>query len=259
MAELRYPLKVASEPLSNYIKFIEFKRVDRNTSRPGDIISLYLPERLMNPSTVSWDNEKLGTIMGFVDNMINGGGIAGGGSNIAQHAANAGAVQTGVLLHGMAGKLLGSPASGESLYAHNSKGIPNPYLTFVFRGVNFRTFEFNFKFYPHSKEEAEMIHKIIKSLRSAAYPTKARGNDYFLRYPSEFILEYHFIDDKGSDQLNKYLNKFKRCVIVGVDTDYTATGGFAVHRTGFPTLISLNLRMTEIEILTSEDIDKDGY
>lgn len=258
--ELRYPLSLGSDPMTNYIKFTEFKRKSRKSTEEGDIINLYMPERLQNPNTIGWDSEKLGTIGGFVDNMINGGALSGGASGIGQHAINAGSIQTGVLLSGVAGKMMGSNVSGERLFSHTMKMIPNPFLTMIFRGVDFRTFEFNFKFYPHSKAEAQEIHRIIKSFRRAAYPTKPADNDpYFLRYPSEFEIEYQITDPMGIEgRWNRYLNKFKRSVIAAIDTDYTATGMFAVHRDGFPSVVSLNLRMTEIEIITSNDIEN-GY
>lgn len=254
MAELRYPLSLGTEPYASSLKIKEFRRKSRKASEPGDIINLYMPERLMNPNTISWDKEKLGTIGGFVDNLINGGAMSGGVTGVGQHAVDAGSVQTGVLLGGVSSKLLGLPTTGEQTFAHVMKGIPNPFLTMIFRGVDFRTFEFNFKFYPHSEEEAEVIHQIITSLRAGAYPEKpADGSPYFLRYPSEYELEYQF-----DGEHNRFLNKFKRCVIDAIDTDYTATGMFAIHVNGFPTLISLNIRFSEIEIITRNDIE-DGY
>lgn len=262
---LRYPITLGSEPLSHFIKFTEFKREGREKpASPGKIINIYMPDKLRNPNTISWSPENLGVLGGIAENIINnadtlssGGSIKNAANSVGSNAMQGLVVHGGMLIANKASTMLRGP-SAESVFAHHQKGIPNPYLTMIFRGVNFRTFQFDFMLYPHSKKEAKEIDKIIKAFREASLPSKPDGNPYFLKYPNEFEIEYKYIDAMGGDKENKFLNKFKRCVITSINTDYTPTGMFSVMRDGFPSVISLSIGFSEIDLVLREDIEN-GY
>lgn len=261
---LRYPISLGSEPLSHYIQFMEFVRVDRTASQPGEIINIYMPEKLTNPNTVGWTPEKLGTLAGVVENIGNDY-YAGKINNVNDVVNSIGSEGTDALeKHGMmvvanvAARIMKSGASAESVFGHVTKTIPNPYLTQIFRGVDFRSFEFNFKLYPHSRAEAMEIYNIIKAFRKASLPEKGQDNNYFLKYPSEFEIQYKYVSSTLQDMDNLWLPKFKRCVLTAINTDFTPTGMFTVTRDGFPSVISLSLAFSEIEIVLKGDID-DGY
>jgi len=261
---LRYPVSLGSQPLTHYIKFTEFVRKDRNASTPGEIINIYMPEKLINPNTISWSPEKLGTLAGVVENIANDY-YAGNITSVSSAANSIGSEAQGALeKHGMmvianlAAKIMQSGVTGDTMFAHGTKSIPNPYLTQIFRGVDFRQFEFNFKLYPHSREEASEIYDIIKAFRKASLPAKAPDNNYFLKYPSEFEIEYKYVSPDLEDMSNLFLPKFKRCVLTAINTDFTPTGMFTVTRDGFPSVISLSLAFSEIEIVLKDDVD-DGY
>jgi hypothetical protein len=251
MANYKYPANVGDDVFQAYIQFNEWERQDRNASNPANTYTLYMPERLVNPNTVSWDNEKLGVIAGI------GKGLMDGNMSLGSAAANLGsaaAQNAGFNIASSLAQKLGSKVSADVLMGITSQKIPNPYLTMLFRGVDFRTFEFSFKMYPHSQADTQTIYDMIQSLRMASLPPgKGGANESILGYPNEFTIEYQF-DGKP----NKWLNKFKRCVLVGMDTDYTGSGMWSMTRDGFPAEITLNLRFTEIEIVLRDDV-KEGY
>jgi hypothetical protein len=251
MADYKYPANVGEDVFQAFILFQEWERQDRNSSRPTNTYALYMPERLVNPNTVSWDAEKLGVVAGLGTELMNGQISTGTAlSNVYQ----AGATRAKFNIASSIAQKMGSSASAETLMGATLQKIPNPYLTMLFRGVDFRTFEFTFKLYPHSQQDTITIRDMIKSLRMASLPPgKGGSGDYLLGYPNEFTIEYHY-----GDIINPWLNKFKRCVLVGIDTDYTGSGMWSMTRDGFPAEITLNLRFTEIEIVLRDDVNE-GY
>lgn len=231
-----------------WMEFQFYERRSPRSSPPDDTISLYMPENVSQPSTVSWDTEKFG----FVGNAVAGGGngdIMGtvtDGAGLAYERSKAN-------LQAAIANRLGGRLSAESLMSAQGK-VPNPYLTMIFRGVDFRTYSFSFKFFPYTERDSETIHDIIKTLRANSLPDyAAESNNTFLGYPKEVEVAYKW---KAND--NPYLHKFKRSVITAVDVDYTPQGMFAVMRNGMPACIQVNLKLSEIELVMRRDVGE-GY
>jgi 1,4-alpha-glucan branching enzyme len=159
------------------------------------------------------------------------------------------------------GKLSGSTAaSGEDLRALATSKIRNPYLKMLFRGLNFRNFEYLFKFTPHTEEESDQVFEIIQEFRRAALPASSGGtegkpdpNAFKLEYPKEVQIEYLYQGDT-----HKWLNKFKRCVITDLNVNYTGAGFYASMRNGFPAQTELRLVFSEIELVYREDVSTTG-
>lgn len=223
-----------------------------------------MPENVEQPSTVSWDTEKFGFIgnairNGARDGLRNGqgmqeslhagirgaadsvGGAGGAGSYAAQVAmANVGSAFAGIM---------GGEVSASGLMGDVAGKIRNPYLTMVFRGVDFRNFSFVFKFFPFSRGDCDTILDIIKIFRKNALPTKQEG-DAFFGYPAECDIAYMWNDSE-----NKWLHKFKKAVCTAVDVNYTSSGMFSVMRNGFPSEITMSTKWSEIEVVTREDVE----
>lgn len=246
-----------------WIQFNFFKRKSpsgADASEKDDVIHLYMPEQTSQPSTVSWTNENFG----FLGNQLATGArtfkdlpimdaLMDVGSQTMQGAASAGdLIVTRALANAgsAAASFMGGNVSAEGLMGEVLGKVPNPYLTAVFQGVNFRNFAFAFKFYPFSESDCDRIDEIIKTFRAHSLP-KYKSNDAFLGYPSECQISYKW---QGKD--NKYLHKFKRAVCTGIDVDYTAQGMFSVMRNGFPSEITVATKWSELEIVTRDDIEE---
>lgn len=265
---LWYPDNLQSEtehPATLQFKF--FERKDVTSSSPLDTIDLYMPEQTSNPSTLHWSQESFG----FVGNALAGAARAADGSfssgqglitagmtgarTAAAEAAGIGdLIATRFLANAgsAAAGLMGGNVSAEGLMGEVMGKIPNPYLTAVFKGIDFRSFAFTFKFYPFREKDCDTIHDIIKLFRAHSLP-HYKSDDTFLGYPSECQITYKW---RGKD--NKYLHKFKRAVCTAIDVDYTPNGMFSVTRNGFPTDITMSTKWTELEIVTRPDIEE-GY
>lgn len=249
MANYFYPSKLQNRDLNPaWMEFQFYERKSATSSNPDDTIQLYMPESASQPSTVSWDTEKFG-IVGHT--MVQG--VDSGGSSLmgaVGDAAKVAAARGMSNLMSAAASKLGGRVSAEGLMGEMQGRIPNPYLTMVFRGVDFRNYSFAFKFFPFNEEDCTTIDNIIKTFRGNALPPGAAG-DPFLGYPKEVQVAY-----KWKSEDNKWLHKFKRSVITGVDVDYTPSGMFAVMRNGMPAQINVVLKLSEIELVLRDDVQK---
>ena len=237
---LKYPQNVGEGVFPSCIQFQEYKRTSPMESVPWTTIYMYMPEKVSNPSKISWEgNSSLAASQ--LKKMNEGQFSSAAGTWAASSIAQ--------IINSKAG-MLGTDL--DTILGAGGNMIQNPYLTMMFKGVDQREFAFEFKLFPHSRSECDNIHNIVTAFRAGAYPTGNPG-DMLLGYPSEFEIQYLF-----NGQQNTWLNKFKRSVLTGVDVDYTGSGGWTVTRDGFPSEISLTLSFQEMQLLTSSDIQA-GY
>jgi hypothetical protein len=134
--------------------------------------------------------------------------------------------------------------------------VQNPMLEVLYSSPEFRTFRFDFQFYPRSEKEAKLVQGIIQLLRFHQAPEVAQGgsNGYFLVPPSEFDISFYY---KG--KVNPNIPSISTCVLTSMDVDY-APGGFSAYEvpnqaatmggTGMPVAIRMSLQFKETEILT---------
>lgn len=230
-----------SQPAS--IQFQWFTRDKIRNSEQGDTVVLYMPQEAHQPSTTSWDSESFGLGGRAIYDKGRGRGTPGWkdaaevvGAYAAGHAAQA------------AINKFGSNVNAENVLSAAAGQLVNPYLTMVFRGVDFRKFSFQFKFSPFHPSDATMIYNVVQSFRKNSLPTHA-STSAFLGYPSECEIQYLW-----QGKPNPWLNQFKRSVCTKVDVNYTGQGVFAAMRDGFPASIVVDVEFTELDIVTADDI-----
>ena len=146
--------------------------------------------------------------------------------------------------------------SATGLFASVIGGVQNPQLELIYTSPSFRSFRFDFMFYPSSESEAGEVHKIIESLKFHQAPEIMRDTaGYFLVPPSEFDIEFHY-----NGEVNPNIPKISTCVLTSIDMDY-APKGFVTFEipykntatiggTGMPFAIRLSLSFQETEIMT---------
>lgn len=265
---LRYP-KTLGDLDANpaWIQFAFFERKSPKVSTVGDKIHLYMPEQVAQPSTVSWDAENFGFIGNALRtgaaNVVNAykqkdiGALVAGATKQAENVIIGGVdlmTARGLANIGsMAVGLMGGNVSAEGLMGEIGGKVPNPYLTMIFRGINFRDFAFSFKFFPHSEDDCKTIDDIIKSFRANSLPNYEGAGDVFLGYPMECEISYMWENNR-----NPWLHRFKRAVCTGIDVDYTSSGMFSTMRNGFPSEIVLTTKWSEIDLVTRKDVYSNG-
>lgn len=125
----------------------------------------------------------------------------------------------------------------------------NPKKEQVFKGVHFRTFSFDYKFFPRNSDEAQNVLNIIKQFKIHMHPEFKDSNNFVYIYPSEFDIFYYA---NGSENLN--IHRHTSCVLTDLSVNYTPNGQFNTFPDGMPTQIDITLGFRELALLTKDKV-----
>ena len=151
------------------------------------------------------------------------------------------------------GKAIGASNLGDLVTRSMGQAI-NPQLQVLFRGVGFRSFQFDFVFTPYSSEETEAVKKIIYAFKHAAAPEIASTKYFaegglFFKVPYPFDIKFFY---KGQE--NTYVHKIGRCVLENINVDY-GPNGWATFNDGSPVQIKMTLQFKETVIVDKKRIE----
>jgi len=129
----------------------------------------------------------------------------------------------------------------------------NPKKEQLFKGVDFRTFSFNYQFFPRDEEEARRVRDIIKTFKLHMHPEFKDAFNFIYLYPSEFDIYYY---QGGKENLN--LHRHTSCVLTDMSINYAPQGVFTAFDGGMPSQINVVLTFKELALLTKDFIE-DGF
>lgn len=234
---------------------IETLGIPRKTTRKTNAaIALYMPEGISNSYSTKWEQGDFSASQalahtiekgkdvwnqGTVDNML-ATQDAKGVSGLLQRAGDA--VQSGVMDEDLA-----------NVVSLLEREYRNPYIEFLFKGINARTFSFTFKFFPRSKDESDNVKEIIKTFRKHSAPSFSHnnGSGIFYQYPSEFDIQFC-----NAGTLNENLFKISSCALTNIDVDYTPAGSYTTFVDGSNVATVMILTFTELEMISRERIEE---
>lgn len=252
----------------------------RKTKRLLQTINLYMPDQVVMQTQNKYGEVSLtaalgaaglgaqvgksmeGSLEGILGDIATGG-VSAAGQKISNAAAALGpaGAEAGAGILGAAGRKLGVVGEGiENVLLQSYGYAQNPQIEVLFDTTDMRMFEFVFNFLPRNKAESEAVLRIIRMFRFHAAPEipETFAGRYYIP-PSEFDIQYMFIDDNGQIYENPALHKFSTCVLESIDVNYVgATGQFVTFSDGRPVNIELRLRFKEIEVIHKELI-RNGY
>jgi hypothetical protein len=127
----------------------------------------------------------------------------------------------------------------------------NPKKEQIFRGVDFRSFSFDYQFFPRSPEEAQNVLNIIKTFKFHMHPEFKDDNNFIYIYPSEFDIFYY---NNGVENPN--IHRHTSCVLKELSVNYTPNGAFNTFDNGMPTQINLTMNFQELGLLTKDKISQ---
>lgn len=248
---------------------LAFVDMQRKTKRLAQSIYLYVPDTVQQTTTNKWSGVSLTEALGKAGIAAQGGQAVASELNRVLSGGTfdpklgAGRTSAASASGGFTGELAGIAAASSGAYGSGIEKVmmasagyaQNPQIEILFDSVDNRTFQFDFKFTPKSKSEAEMVLNIIKAFRYHAAPEiveQGTGGGRFFIPPSEFDITYYF-DGKE----NRALHKFSTCVLEAIDVNYS-NGNFATYDDGIPVEIGMTLRFMEVEILHKKLI-AEGY
>ena len=237
----------------------------RTTQLTKDAIALYMPDTLVYNYSQSYDQlnlgkELAGQVMGAgkaASDAYSAGGLGDAASSIGKSALESFKQKLGT----GAAKLLGSEASGQAILAATGR-VQNPMLEMIYKSPNFRTFQFDFLFYPRDEKEALEVQRILERLRFHQAPEILKGTGGFLVPPSEFDIRFYY-----GGRENPNIPQIATCVLTTIDINY-APNGFTTYevpgedspslgRTGMPVATQLTLQFQEVTYLTKSDFRDD--
>lgn len=258
----------SDEVINNSIKQITGGSLGflRTTRLTKDAIAMYMPDTLLYSYSQSYDQLSLG---GEAGGQILAAGKSAfdafkeGGIGSAAGAVAKTGVETAKQL-GIGGALgaLGSAQTGQALIAATGR-VQNPMLEMVYKSPNFRTFQFDFIFYPRDEREALEVQRILERFRFHQAPELLKNAGGFLVPPSEFDIKFYYAGAENSN-----IPQIATCVLTTIDIDY-APNGFAAYevpgenspnlgRTGMPVSIKMTLQFQEMTYLTKQDFTSDS-
>ena len=156
------------------------------------------------------------------------------------------------LLQAGATNLMLSKGPGAAALSNATGLAANPKKEQVFKGVDFRTFQFDYQFFPRSAAEAENVMRIIYEFKYHMHPEFKDANNFVYIYPSEFDIFYY---QNGLE--NRNLHRHTSCVLTEMSINYTPNGNFTTFDNGMPTQINVTMNFRELALLTKDKV-KDG-
>lgn len=219
----------------------------RKAKRIKAAIQLPMPNQLTSNYSTNWTSDSTmivdmamrapGASMDALTNLYNGGGSM---TQLGDPAANF--VLGGA---GLAGA--GGITAATGLAA-------NPKKEMIFEGVDFRSFNMSYRFYPKSREEAVRLQNVIAELKYHMHPSYLSEAKFTYVYPSEFDITFYAKDGRE----NQFVNKIATCVLTNMVVNSTPDGIWAAHEEGAPNGIDLQLTFRELSLHTKESI-RIGY
>ena len=216
-----------------------------NKARLKDVITLHLEERPSVKYGVNYQDKDMGILGGF---LTDNSSVTESFKNNGGELGTAFALQLAKIPSMLPG--FGSAGLGD-IAQLSAKVKTNPFREVFFEGVDYRQFNFRYKFMPKDKAESQAVYNIIQTFKEHMHPELSKGG-YFYIYPSEFEIVYYY-----KNQENPYFNRITQCALTDMVVDY---GGeqFASFADGSPTEINMTLSFRELELLTKDSI-RQGY
>ena len=230
----------------------DLTRSIRKTTRTGQVIALYMPDTLQFDFTQNYENLSLsgaaGAAAGAAIQKLNDGGGDG---------AAVGAAGTAALIS--AGKSYLASKVGEGVAGVGAflavGAVINPLLEVIYQAPQFRSFQYDFLFYPRDEREAVEVQKIIAALQYHQAPEFKEGSSGSLLVPpSEFDIAFYYAGKK-----NENIPETGNCVLKSIQVNY-APNGFSAYEvpgqnatvggTGMPVAIQMSLQFQETSYLT---------
>jgi hypothetical protein len=223
----------------------------RNVNRVPTVITMYIPPLVQTTYQTQWDTAELGAIGGIAKALLSDN------PNIVRALGEIAVSTVKDLFE--SGKDAASKAginadvvSGVSLA---TRVAVNPHMEMLFRGIDFRTFQFDFKFTPRSQEEALNVANIVKAFKFYSAPEVRTGENTpkFYIFPAEFDIEFW-----SNGKENNWINKISTCACTSVQVNYTGANMWSAFRNGningMGVETNLTLVFKELEIITKDRI-----
>ena len=233
----------------------------KETVRVAGSITLYMPPQVVTTSTAEYTDTEVGTgaamAVAFLD-RFGVSGMGGVGENLTKTLQQS-TPEIKEALSNIGMKSIGMMPGfqGAAAIRDMKRGfIRAPKMELAFKGIGKRSFQFDFKMIPKSREEAETVRRIVKTFRAGMLPEFLKGTDRssrFFKMPNTFDIQYLYNATE-----NQYLHKISTCVCKSVAVTYGGGGRyqtFEANEKGAPPVeTNIALQFEELELITKERV-----
>jgi len=230
------------------------------TTRLDTAIAMYMPASVTTGHTAQYTDTEIGFLSRGAINAyekFSNQGMAAGLTEIGNMDQDLAKALQGLMLN-TAGALPGF--GGLKAAAEMRSGVVlSDRMELAFKGIDKRTFQYEFKMNPKSEDEAKEIRDIINAFKFNMLP-EFEGSDSHGRaliVPNTFDIEYHW---NGAE--NQFLHKISTCVLESMNVSY---GGdkykthAGVSGDGAPPIdTTLSLTFKELDLITRQKA-KEGF
>lgn len=212
----------------------------RSQKRLKTAIALHIPNNLAINYGVEWSEEDTAA-------LAMAGAVGGEVMKALQSAGKDSDVTgTGAAILTSLALSKGPQSAGNSVATGMAA---NPKKEQVFKGVHFRTFSFEYKFFPRNSDEAQNVLNIIKEFKLHMHPEFKDSNNFVYIYPSEFDI-FYYSNGKENDKIHRHTS----CVLTDLAINYAPNSMFNTFDDGMPTQIDITLSFRELALLTKDKI-----
>ena len=253
-ADVQFP----DPPAKHYIRFQFAKYLRKDplgdtTVENMDAVVLPLPDSIVDPSSVRWQETNLGLLGALYEGGLQDPSKAGIAIGVAA-AENAEAIgsEVGAFLGGsLLGKFLGTTGKAVESITNIAKieqgWIPNPVLAQMFTGLGFRSFGFSWILSAKNEAESNKIKEIVRRFKYHSLPTFSSQGAFFFNYPD-------IVQPSFSSDIAQHMMPFKYCVIKDVNVNYNGSNTPAFYKkSNQPVAIILSITLEEMEYVNRGD------
>lgn len=230
------------------------------TKRTSTAIVMYMPASVSTSYNAQYTDTQMGAVTAEALNAYEAfaAGNMRGGLNEIKAMSGKMAESISALMLGTVGALPGFQGVREA--SEMRRGVVlSDRMELAFKGIDKRTFEYEFKMVPKSQEEANEIRNIVFAFKSNMLPEFAGSNrgGRSLIVPNTFDIEYMW---NGAE--NQFLHRISTCFLESMNVTY---GGDSyktyagINGDGAPPIeTTMSLTFKEIELITRERVHE-GY
>ena len=222
-----------------------------NRSITTSAIALYMPNSIKAGYKQSFTPEEAG-IAGDLEAL--GASVPSGAASADQIKAFLGGTAGIAIKEGkkLVGELVSLAGAGDPIrFLQKRSGLAlNPRNEQFYNSPDFRTFTYDFDFWPRNPKEAKAVQDIILIFKYNSSPGKADLAGSQFNIPNYFKISYMHRGD-----VNTKLNLISACYCTGVSVDYAPDGQPSFFDDGSPVHTKLTVEFVEDRILTKSDIE----
>lgn len=250
---LRYPLSLSGDGQASVI----FTGYDTNGNQAE--IALYMPNNFTVTDGAAYSDFDLGVLgesgAAAADYIL--GGKGKDAKDLEAELTKSTAADSSAMVTVLNSQIMSNFGMGSGLvdrtrdlYLQEAEKAINPNTVLQYTNSALRTYNFQCKMVAESKEEEQVIRKIINSFRKYMYAEKA-DQDKTLSYPLKWDIK--FLSPQGLP--NNKLPKPYECYLESLSAVYNATGN-SFHVDGSAVEIDIALGFKETKALAREEIVK---